>query len=534
MIKDVKTYFQTVANRLSNAFTITEFDKEEELEFWALAAEHMSREQVPQFSDIVEWADYLYRAPVHFVYRLDRKDKLKLFRRQVLVENIFGRTGDEELTSKQKRQLREFEEQLSNLQPQITRREEYLTGGISSYGIGKCEHIPLYQEGDFWGIYCAGPFTKSPDKIKSKLSIVGRILADWLIAIERNERPPQDRYEDKAREVVGNLGTGRLNITGISTLFLEYLVSIKGGDVGAIMEAQDSGFEFLAKHNIPDTLDRMLTEKTRNNSMDSMRESLNDPELLAQVSLDSFELLPLEGREDPTFLLLGYANEPETVSREVTNAITGFLKSLLDFRSQNEAISDELTRTYYTMLRELEKQREKTRYHTPRLIGLVEKFGELFGLDEVEQHQLSLTARLHDIGYIGTLQLGSPGMGAELEHPLVGGMMVDLLPLHHDVKEGIKTHHEWVNGSGSPKGLEAGEIPWTGKIISVFEFITEFIETHQHDDSRTGEEWIERLSDQLIERADNQFDMVLIPTVIDTLNELGWDQCCNIGTEDRT
>lgn len=73
MIKDVKSYINTVSNRLSKAFSMEAFGIEEQLGFWELSAEHFSRKQTPAFTDIVNWMDHLYRAPVHFVYKLEGK-----------------------------------------------------------------------------------------------------------------------------------------------------------------------------------------------------------------------------------------------------------------------------------------------------------------------------------------------------------------------------------------------------------------------------------------------------------------------------
>ncbi|HBX67743.1 MAG TPA: hypothetical protein DEG32_16935, partial [Balneolaceae bacterium] len=183
-----KSYIHAVGSRLSKAFSMEEFDSEEQLEFWELSAEHFSRKETPAFSDIVAWMDLLYRAPVHFIYKAE-ENKLILHRRHVITKNILKEKNEErpahKQTPQQKEYIKDFEYQLQNLEKKMDMDDVFLEQGITSHSIGQCEHIPLFTKGgDLWGIYCAGPYTKSPDQITPKLSIVGRILASWLISLD--------------------------------------------------------------------------------------------------------------------------------------------------------------------------------------------------------------------------------------------------------------------------------------------------------------------------------------------------------------
>ena len=94
-MKDVKSYLNLVGSRLGKAFSLHEFDTEDELEFWSLSAEHMSRSKPPSFQDIVQWMDILYRAPVHIVYKKEG-DELILFKRYINVENLIGKNNTED------------------------------------------------------------------------------------------------------------------------------------------------------------------------------------------------------------------------------------------------------------------------------------------------------------------------------------------------------------------------------------------------------------------------------------------------------
>ncbi len=164
--------------------------------------------------------------------------------------------------------------------------------------------------------------------------------------------------------------------------------------------------------------------------------------------------------------------------------------NLLDFQEKNYSISESVIDTYYNLLRGMEKSRKSTYFHTPRIVAFADKFSILLGLDANEKETLLMAAKLHDIGYTGAVEINEQlNVGGELEHPLIGELMVKMLPIHSDVKNGIRMHHEWVNGSGTPKGLTGSEIIWTGKILGILEYITEFIENNQDAMKKNGMIW---------------------------------------------
>ncbi|MGN8226448.1 HD-GYP domain-containing protein [Gracilimonas sp. BCB1] len=541
MIKDVRSYIHTVGNRLSKAFSMEAFGTEQQLEFWELSAEHLSRKRSPSFSDIVNWMDLLYRAPVHFVYRL-QDGKLVLDRRHVLTKNILRDAGNElephKQTPQQKEYLKDFEYQLQNLEKKMSMDEVFKEQGITSHSIGQCEHIPLFKkDGEQWGIYCAGPYTKSPDQITPKLSIVGRLLANWLITLDEEESNPQREYEQKIENVVSDLGSGQLNTEGIAQIILRYVVHGRKVASGCIVEFTPNGHKLLVSVGMKEKLAGYFTagadKALYENKGGELKVTEFGQEFLKQwgkqVDVEYFT-----GEHHSGFLMVEKTEgsgklDIENLLKEVGLSFA----NLFDYRHKNENFSDQLMDGYYKMLRAIEKSREKTRFHTPRMVAFVQRFGMFFGLEDDEMEIITKTAKLHDIGYVGAISI-EPGktIGGELSHPIIGANMVEHLSIDKDVLEGIRTHHEWVNGNGSPSGLNSETIPWTGKIIGLFEFVVDFVESNAGDDSKTNDEWLELLSRNLMERADIEFDMVLIPTAIQLLQALGWQECVRLGVEE--
>jgi len=138
MSKNVKDYINILGNRLGNAFSLDEFGLEEELQFWALSAEHMSRSKTPTFQDIINWIDLLYDAPVHFVYKKEN-EKLVLIKRQLITENLLQNKegskakklkNNEALEAQRAQYIQDFESQLQNLEKKREWDDEFKEHGL--------------------------------------------------------------------------------------------------------------------------------------------------------------------------------------------------------------------------------------------------------------------------------------------------------------------------------------------------------------------------------------------------------------------
>ncbi|MFY0684320.1 MAG: HD domain-containing protein [Balneola sp.] len=540
MSKDVKDYINIIGHRLGKAFSIDSFGTEEELEFWALSAEHMSRKKNPTFQNIISWIDLLYEAPVHFVYKLE-KEHLVLIKRQLISENLLTDKGSKskgsQLESQRVQFVQDFENQMQNLEKKRQWDEDFKQHGVSAHTIGNCEHIPLFKKnGDFWGVYVVGPNIKSPENMSPKFSIISRLLSTWLIKLESQEKKSQKEYQDKVHGLVGELGSGALNTKGVSELLLLYLVNVLKAKSGAVIEYVDSKPSMIASHKLEEAHIKSLMGLSTETMYALEGGKFNVTESGSAI-INEFEyppiFLPYITESVKGFIWLDRSEENELKDRHpVLGDISTLVAKLFEFRNTNEVFSDSLVETFYKMLRAIEQNREKTKYHTPRMIAFVEMFGTIFGLDSNEMKILKTTAKLHDIGYVGAAGISSmASIGSELAHPLAGATMISNLPIHEDVINGIKTHHEWVNGKGTPNGIKSEDIPWTGKIISVYEYVVDFFESNPNIVPADEEKMMERLKNNLIERADIQFDLVLIPTVIQQLTMLGWSGCSELGVE---
>jgi len=103
------------------------------------------------------------------------------------------------------------------------------------------------------------------------------------------------------------------------------------------------------------------------------------------------------------------------------------------------------------------------------------RLARVLRLDVRQRRQLSLAAKLHDIGKVGTPEtiLNKPGRltAAELEvirkHPVDGERI--LAPIIRDpvVLAAIRGHHECLDGTGYPDGLKGTQLPVLARIIAI-------------------------------------------------------------------
>jgi HD-GYP domain-containing protein (c-di-GMP phosphodiesterase class II) len=96
-------------------------------------------------------------------------------------------------------------------------------------------------------------------------------------------------------------------------------------------------------------------------------------------------------------------------------------------------------------------------------------------LSPQELQDITFAARVHDVGklFIPERILNKPGPLTENEydivktHPGVSAQVVQAMPDSKMIEEAVEFHHEAVDGSGYPAGLQGENIPLWARIIAV-------------------------------------------------------------------
>ena len=128
-----------------------------------------------------------------------------------------------------------------------------------------------------------------------------------------------------------------------------------------------------------------------------------------------------------------------------------------------------------TMVLFLEARDRYTAGHSLSVSRYAMRLARKLGLDDRLQRQLRLAAMLHDIGKVGVQEaiLNKPGplnvaeRHLVCEHPVIGERI--LKPIIHDrvILASIRGHHEHLDGTGYPDGLQGSRIPLLAQIIAI-------------------------------------------------------------------
>jgi response regulator RpfG family c-di-GMP phosphodiesterase len=128
-----------------------------------------------------------------------------------------------------------------------------------------------------------------------------------------------------------------------------------------------------------------------------------------------------------------------------------------------------------SLVRTLEARDPYTIGHSLRVRRYSLRLAQAVGLDRRQRRQLSLAAKLHDIGKVGIpetiLNKPSPLTGAEYglvrEHPVIGERILSPIIRSPAILAAIRGHHERLDGSGYPDGLKGSRLPVLARIIAI-------------------------------------------------------------------
>jgi len=116
-----------------------------------------------------------------------------------------------------------------------------------------------------------------------------------------------------------------------------------------------------------------------------------------------------------------------------------------------------------------------TKGHSARVSQYSVILAKELGLDEEEIERVRVSATLHDVGKIGVDDrvLNKPGVLTDEEfdqmkrHTIIGFEIVRQVAQLADTLPGIRWHHESLDGSGYPDGLQGDELPLMVRVIAV-------------------------------------------------------------------
>ena len=128
-----------------------------------------------------------------------------------------------------------------------------------------------------------------------------------------------------------------------------------------------------------------------------------------------------------------------------------------------------------SLVRTVEARDHYTSGHSMRVRQYSLCLAETLNLDERLRKELSLAAKLHDIGKVGVpdVILNKPGLLTEEEfdvvrqHPVIGERILAPIIRNLNILGTIRSHHERIDGHGYPDGISGEDIPLLARLLTV-------------------------------------------------------------------
>jgi putative two-component system response regulator len=192
------------------------------------------------------------------------------------------------------------------------------------------------------------------------------------------------------------------------------------------------------------------------------------------------------------------------------------VRSLMRFKRHTDEL-DSAEAVIMSLALTIEARDPSTNGHCQRLAVYGVAAGRRMGLDEGDLAALRRGGYLHDIGKIAIpdaiLMKPGPLTADELDivrqHPVVGDRLCGKLKLLQGVRPIVRHHHERLDGSGYPDGLEGDAIPLLAHIISVVDIYDALTTERPYKPQWPEEQAVEELR-SLVERGWLRADVVRV------------------------
>jgi putative nucleotidyltransferase with HDIG domain len=201
----------------------------------------------------------------------------------------------------------------------------------------------------------------------------------------------------------------------------------------------------------------------------------NEPTVLATTTVHRFASTPAGG--SGRLLVVNPLEDRPIGGAEIERM--QYVASLISTQSSNARIYADLKELLFGIIRALtaaiDAKDPYTSGHSERVARIAVRLAEELGMPAQKRSDLYLAGLLHDVGKIGidddVLKKTGPLTREEYrkiqEHVEIGvTILKDLKKLRH-ILPGVRHHHESLDGSGYPEGLEGEQIPLEARILAV-------------------------------------------------------------------
>lgn len=198
------------------------------------------------------------------------------------------------------------------------------------------------------------------------------------------------------------------------------------------------------------------------------------------------------------------------------------------FKAQHER--GEHQKMYFAMLSlmisVIDAKDPVTAGHSQRVASISKDIGIWLDLGKNEQFDLEFTALLHDIGKIGVsdyvLNKQSVYTQNDFEqmkyHTIRGAEMLSEVGISEEIIDGVRHHHERIDGKGYPDGIKGDELSLYAKIIKIADVYDALTSKRQYKEA-----WeVEKALDIIYRGRGTEFDTEIADVFIEHMSPPGW------------
>lgn len=231
--------------------------------------------------------------------------------------------------------------------------------------------------------------------------------------------------------------------------------------------------------------------------------------------------------EEGLKLLEIYSNQ---AASSINNA---FLHSLVNMKNEElNKTYDQLKLRYMDTIEALRQAVDAkdiyTRGHSDRVAYYAVRIGEVMDMAPENLETLRISGIFHDVGKIGTAddillktdKLTDKDLKEIQKHPTKGARILSAVSMFKDVVPVVKSHHERMDGTGYPDGLEKDAIPLLARIISVADAFDAMMSDRLYRSKLN----LEEAKQQLINGAGTQFDKDITAIFIKLIDGTGYSE----------
>jgi len=217
-----------------------------------------------------------------------------------------------------------------------------------------------------------------------------------------------------------------------------------------------------------------------------------------------------------------FSTGPEAFE-EIYRRLEQFTRSLSEHAggAEDEGLPPAVVETVTSLALAIDAKDQYTQGHSQKVSAYAVMIAQALNMSTPEVEEIRLAALLHDIGKVGIpeviLNKSGPLDAAEWEtmktHTELGAKILEPLKPMSRIRDMVRHHHEFYDGTGYPIRLEGEQIPYGARVIAIADAYDTITSERAYKKARTIEDALAEL-----ERcAANQFDPEIVRVFVEVM-----------------